>query len=128
MNDGAIAIAIVPDLPDDPSTDEVSTWETKEPKEYKRRIMDPDAEILDQRLGVTKEGSSTSWQSRAASRRSRTDHPNQGEQKGKDLEERENQRAAEREKQAARAEAISELQPGSILPTLDRATERPHAG
>jgi hypothetical protein len=46
MDDGALAI--VPDIPGDPSTEEVAAWESKEPKEYKWKIMDDEAEILDQ--------------------------------------------------------------------------------
>ena len=48
MDDGAIAI--VPDLPDDPSTEEVATWESTEPKEYKWRVIDDDAEVLDEKF------------------------------------------------------------------------------
>ncbi|KAI1211990.1 uncharacterized protein F4807DRAFT_472812 [Annulohypoxylon truncatum] len=44
MDDGAIVI--VPDLPDDPSVEEVTAWESTSPKDYKWRIMDPDADIL----------------------------------------------------------------------------------
>ncbi|RYP74434.1 hypothetical protein DL769_004011 [Monosporascus sp. CRB-8-3] len=54
MDDGAIAV--VPDLPDDPSTEEVATWESTEPKNYKWRIIDTDAAILDEGLSAT-EGS-----------------------------------------------------------------------
>ena len=46
MDDGAIAI--VPDLPDDPSTEEVAAWESTEPKEYKWRVIDDEAEVLDE--------------------------------------------------------------------------------
>ncbi|KAH8668818.1 hypothetical protein BX600DRAFT_538842 [Xylariales sp. PMI_506] len=42
------AIAIVPDIPDDPSTEEVEAWESAEPKQYKWRVMDNEADILDQ--------------------------------------------------------------------------------
>ncbi|KAI1261896.1 hypothetical protein F5Y18DRAFT_419261 [Xylariaceae sp. FL1019] len=45
MDDGAIAA--VPDIADDPSTEEVETWERTEPKNYKWRVMDPEAEVLD---------------------------------------------------------------------------------
>ncbi|RYO90316.1 hypothetical protein DL766_006912 [Monosporascus sp. MC13-8B] len=48
MDDGAIAI--VPDLSDDPSTEEVAAWESTAPKNYKWRIIDTDADVLDQRL------------------------------------------------------------------------------
>lgn len=46
MDDGVIAI--VPDIPDDPSTQEVANWEITRPKSYKWRIIDPEAEILDE--------------------------------------------------------------------------------
>jgi hypothetical protein len=48
MDDGAIAI--VPDLPDDPSTEEVAAWESTEPKEYKWRVIDDAAEVLDEQF------------------------------------------------------------------------------
>jgi hypothetical protein len=48
MGDGAIAI--VPDLPDDPSTEEVATWESTEPKEYKWRVIDDEAEVLGEKF------------------------------------------------------------------------------
>ncbi|KAH9993889.1 hypothetical protein F4779DRAFT_222149 [Xylariaceae sp. FL0662B] len=50
MDDGAIAI--VPNMPDDPSTQEVAIWEGTEPKDYKWRIIDPEAEVLDEPLEV----------------------------------------------------------------------------
>ncbi|RYP73584.1 hypothetical protein DL770_007744 [Monosporascus sp. CRB-9-2] len=53
VDDGAIAI--VPDLPDDPSTLEVAIWESTEPKDYKRRIVGADAEILEEPLEVSAE-------------------------------------------------------------------------
>lgn len=53
MDDGAIAI--VPNLPDDPSTQEVTVWESTEPKNYKWRVIDPEAEILDEPLEVISE-------------------------------------------------------------------------
>jgi hypothetical protein len=46
MDDGAITI--VPDLPDDPSTEQVAAWESTEPKEYKWRVIDDEADILDE--------------------------------------------------------------------------------
>lgn len=48
MDDGAIAI--VPDLPDNPSTEQVATWESTEPKEYRWRVIDDKAEIVDQKF------------------------------------------------------------------------------
>ncbi|KAI0843672.1 hypothetical protein F5Y06DRAFT_8842 [Hypoxylon sp. FL0890] len=48
MDDGAIAI--VPNISDDPSTEEVAIWEDSQPKNYKWRIMDPEAGILDETL------------------------------------------------------------------------------
>ncbi|KAH8594429.1 hypothetical protein B0O99DRAFT_687661 [Bisporella sp. PMI_857] len=46
MDDGAIAI--VPDVPDDPSDKQVLDWETKEPKQYKWRVIDGTALSLDE--------------------------------------------------------------------------------
>ncbi|XXH05758.1 hypothetical protein Hte_012194 [Hypoxylon texense] len=48
MDDGAIAI--VPDLCDNPPTKEVAEWKSREPKEYKWQVIDGDAESLDQAL------------------------------------------------------------------------------
>ncbi|KAI1778049.1 hypothetical protein F4818DRAFT_438226 [Hypoxylon cercidicola] len=50
MDDGAITIA--PNLPDDPSAQEVDIWESTGPKDYKWIIADPEAEILDDPLEV----------------------------------------------------------------------------
>ncbi|KAI2463858.1 hypothetical protein F4781DRAFT_436976 [Annulohypoxylon bovei var. microspora] len=50
---------IVPNLPDDPSTQEVAIWESIGPKDYKWRILDPEAEILDEPLEVVPEISSS---------------------------------------------------------------------
>ncbi|KAK3939719.1 hypothetical protein QBC46DRAFT_450115 [Diplogelasinospora grovesii] len=54
LDDGAIAI--VPDLPDDPSTQEVADWEAKEPKNYRWRIIDSDADSLNEILVLRGEG------------------------------------------------------------------------
>ncbi|KAK0703032.1 hypothetical protein B0T26DRAFT_838826 [Lasiosphaeria miniovina] len=45
LDDGAIAI--VPDLPDNPTTEQVADWERKEPKNYRWCIIDEDAESLE---------------------------------------------------------------------------------
>ncbi|KAK3356873.1 hypothetical protein B0T25DRAFT_140846 [Lasiosphaeria hispida] len=45
LDDGAIAI--VPDLPDDPFSEQVASWEEKEPKDYRWRIIDDDADSLE---------------------------------------------------------------------------------
>jgi hypothetical protein len=45
LDDGAIAI--VPDLPNNPTTQQVSDWERDEPKEYRWRIIDEGAESLE---------------------------------------------------------------------------------
>lgn len=42
MDDGAIVA--VPDIADDPTPDEVEAWEKKEPKNYRWRIIDNDAD------------------------------------------------------------------------------------
>ncbi|KAL7622555.1 hypothetical protein AAE478_008062 [Parahypoxylon ruwenzoriense] len=52
------AIVIVPNLPDEPSTQEVAIWESIEPQDYKWKIIDPEAEILDEPLEVAPEKSS----------------------------------------------------------------------
>ncbi|KAK0712628.1 hypothetical protein B0T26DRAFT_714791, partial [Lasiosphaeria miniovina] len=44
LDDGAISI--VPDLPDNPTTEQVADWERNEPKIYRWRIIDEDAESL----------------------------------------------------------------------------------
>ncbi|KAM7220431.1 hypothetical protein V8F06_004210 [Rhypophila decipiens] len=48
LDDGVIAI--IPDIPDDPTTAQVAAWEQEEPKNYKWRIIDEDAECLDYHL------------------------------------------------------------------------------
>ncbi|KAK3363898.1 hypothetical protein B0T25DRAFT_528701, partial [Lasiosphaeria hispida] len=45
LDDGAIAI--VPDLPDDPTTEQVVTWEREEPKNYRWHIIDDEAQSLE---------------------------------------------------------------------------------
>ncbi len=50
MDDGASAI--VPDISDDPSTEEVDAWENTEPKQYKWRVIDNDAGVLDQEIEI----------------------------------------------------------------------------
>ncbi|KAI1251458.1 hypothetical protein MGN70_006026 [Eutypa lata] len=55
MDDGAIAI--VPDISDDPSTEEITMWEAAEPKNYKWKIIDVDAEVLDEPLEIATEKS-----------------------------------------------------------------------
>lgn len=55
MDDGAIAI--VPDISDDPSTEEIAMWEAAEPKNYKWKIIDVDAEVLDEPLEIATEKS-----------------------------------------------------------------------
>ncbi|KAK3331723.1 hypothetical protein B0T19DRAFT_413866 [Cercophora scortea] len=44
LDDGAIAI--VPDLPDDPSSEQVAKWEEEDPKNYRWRVIDDDADSL----------------------------------------------------------------------------------
>ncbi|KAI1215128.1 uncharacterized protein F4807DRAFT_21831 [Annulohypoxylon truncatum] len=53
MDDGVIVV--VPNLPDNPSTEEVALWEGTEPKNYRWRIMDPDADILNRPVEVAPE-------------------------------------------------------------------------
>ncbi|KAI1445269.1 hypothetical protein F5Y02DRAFT_427011 [Annulohypoxylon stygium] len=45
MDDGAIVI--VPDIADDPTTTQIEEWESAGVKQYKWRIVDPEAEALD---------------------------------------------------------------------------------
>ncbi|GAB1317032.1 HNH nuclease domain-containing protein [Madurella fahalii] len=54
LDDGAIAI--VPDLPDDPTTEQVADWERKEPKNYRWRIIDEDAESLETVIALESQG------------------------------------------------------------------------
>lgn len=42
----------MPDLSDDPYTKEVDDWEQSEPKDYRWRVIDPDAAVLDTFLEV----------------------------------------------------------------------------
>ncbi|KAI2627631.1 hypothetical protein GGR54DRAFT_652465 [Hypoxylon sp. NC1633] len=53
MDDGVIAI--VPDIADNPSTEEVAVWENSGLKDYKWKIIDPEAQILDEALEVNRE-------------------------------------------------------------------------
>ncbi|KAK4152645.1 hypothetical protein C8A00DRAFT_44300 [Chaetomidium leptoderma] len=55
LDDGAIAI--VPDLPDDPSTEQIADWEKNEPKNYRWRVIDDNAESLDTFLVLKDQGS-----------------------------------------------------------------------
>lgn len=48
LEDGAIAI--VPDLPDDATTEQIAMWERDQPKNYRWRIIDEDAPSLDQAI------------------------------------------------------------------------------
>ncbi|XDG02249.1 hypothetical protein ABKA04_001864 [Annulohypoxylon sp. FPYF3050] len=52
MDDGAIVA--VPDIDDDPTTEQIQEWERAEVKEYRWRIVDPEAEVLNEVLGVAK--------------------------------------------------------------------------
>ncbi|KAI0165372.1 hypothetical protein GGR52DRAFT_575464 [Hypoxylon sp. FL1284] len=51
MDDGAIAI--VPDIADNPSIEEVAAWENSDVKDYKWRIIDPEADVLDDPLNFS---------------------------------------------------------------------------
>ncbi|KAM7199998.1 hypothetical protein V8F33_004172 [Rhypophila sp. PSN 637] len=53
-------ITLVPDIPDEPTMEQVAAWEEEEPKNYKWRIIDEDAEeeYLDSYLGVFRETNS----------------------------------------------------------------------
>ncbi|KAI1770240.1 hypothetical protein F4818DRAFT_455858 [Hypoxylon cercidicola] len=53
MDDGVIAI--VPDIADNPSTEEVTLWDNSDLKDYKWKIIDPEAQILDEALEVNRE-------------------------------------------------------------------------
>ncbi|XXH02512.1 hypothetical protein Hte_008888 [Hypoxylon texense] len=53
MDDGVIAI--VPDIANNPSTEEVTVWENSGLKDYKWKIIDPEAQILDEALEVNRE-------------------------------------------------------------------------
>ncbi|XDG05446.1 hypothetical protein ABKA04_005061 [Annulohypoxylon sp. FPYF3050] len=54
MDDGVVAV--VPDIVDNPSTEEVAVWENSGPKDYKWKIIDPKAQILYEVIEVNKEG------------------------------------------------------------------------
>jgi hypothetical protein len=41
-------IAIVPDLPDEPTAEQIAQWEQNEPKNYRWQIIDEEAEVLDE--------------------------------------------------------------------------------
>ncbi|KAK0720913.1 hypothetical protein B0H67DRAFT_644110 [Lasiosphaeris hirsuta] len=56
LDDGAIAI--VPGLPDDPTTEQVAIWERDEPKNYRWRIIDEDAELLEAIIALKSQGAS----------------------------------------------------------------------
>ncbi|KAI1371721.1 hypothetical protein F4677DRAFT_434448 [Hypoxylon crocopeplum] len=51
LDDGAIVI--VPNVQNNPSEDEVKAWEAVEPKQYKWRVIDPEAEILQETLDAS---------------------------------------------------------------------------
>lgn len=54
LDDGAIAI--VPDLPDNPTTEQVADWEGKEPKNYRWCIIDEDTESLETIIALESQG------------------------------------------------------------------------
>ncbi|KAK3356331.1 hypothetical protein B0T25DRAFT_421131, partial [Lasiosphaeria hispida] len=54
LDDGTIAI--VPDLPDDPTTEQVAHWEEEEPKDYRWRIIDEDTESLETVIALESQG------------------------------------------------------------------------
>jgi hypothetical protein len=56
LDDGAIAI--VPDLPDDPTTEQIATWEREEPKNYRWRIIDDEAQSLETVVALGGRGAS----------------------------------------------------------------------
>ncbi|KAI1355973.1 hypothetical protein F5Y01DRAFT_268171 [Xylaria sp. FL0043] len=49
------AIVIVPDLPNDPTIDEVKPWIASMPREYKFRVLDPNHPELNKRLSASDE-------------------------------------------------------------------------
>ncbi|KAK3363912.1 hypothetical protein B0T25DRAFT_422700, partial [Lasiosphaeria hispida] len=56
LDDGAIAI--VPDLPDDPTTEQVVIWERDEPKNYRWCVIDNEAESLETVVALKSQGAS----------------------------------------------------------------------
>ncbi|KAM7189038.1 hypothetical protein V8F20_010341 [Naviculisporaceae sp. PSN 640] len=56
LDDGTIAI--VPDLPDDPTAEQVAIWERDEPKNYRWRIIDEDALSLETMVALKSQGAS----------------------------------------------------------------------
>ncbi|KAI1762422.1 hypothetical protein GGR53DRAFT_501450 [Hypoxylon sp. FL1150] len=53
MDDGVIAI--VPDIADNPTTEEVTVWENSDVKDYKWKVMDAEADIADEALDFNNE-------------------------------------------------------------------------
>ncbi|KAL9026567.1 MAG: hypothetical protein Q9196_004785 [Gyalolechia fulgens] len=48
---------IVPDIPDDPTTNQMQAWESSAVKEYKIRVLNPDAPMMVKKVGATE----TKW-------------------------------------------------------------------
>ncbi|KAK5651936.1 hypothetical protein OQA88_11478 [Cercophora sp. LCS_1] len=55
LEDGAIAI--VPDSDDNPTPEMVQEWEEKQPRNYRWRIVDDEAPVLDKAIAITGRGS-----------------------------------------------------------------------